>query len=145
MLNMYRNTSDNRYLNKTLNMLAENVPCTFKDDTSAVEPTIIISPDAYDAQCNYVYLSDTERYYYVVDRVFSQQRVELKLSVDVRSSFDFSNCDCIALRSSNKFNTYLNDPRYPHVQFANPVLKAFPNSFNNHLSAVLTIAGGAGS
>lgn len=143
MLNMYRNTSDNRYLNKTLNILAENVPCTFKDDTSAVEPTIIISPDAYTPACNYVYLSDTDRYYYVADRVFSQQRVEVKLSIDVRMSFNFSNCKCIANRSSNKYNSYLNDNKYTAMQYANPVLKKFDGGFNKNLHYVLTIAGGA--
>lgn len=142
MLNMYRNTSDNRYLNKTLNILAENVPCTFKDDTSAVDPTIIISPDAYNAACNYVYLSDTDRYYYVVDRVFSQQRVELKLSVDVRMSFNFSNCDCIAIRSSNKYNSYLNDDRYSQLAYNRPVLHKFDNSFSKNNQFILSIAGG---
>ena len=141
MLNMYRNTSDNRYLNKTLNMLAENVPCDFKDDTSAVEPTIIISPDAYNPQCNYVYLSDTDRYYYVVDRVFSQQRVELKLSVDVRMSFNFSNCDCIALRSSNKYNMYLDDNEYARLQYNEVYTKPFPNAFSKTLNYILMIAG----
>lgn len=142
MLNMYRNTSDNRYLNKTLNMLEENVPCDFKDDTSAVEPTIIISPDAYDAQCNYVYLSDTDRYYYVADRIFSQQRVALKLSIDVRMSFDFSNCNCIAIRSSNKYNSYLNDDRYSQLAYNKPVLHKFDNSFSKNNQFILSIAGG---
>lgn len=141
MLNMYRNTSDNRYLNKTLNMLAENVPCTFKDDTSAVEPTIIISPDAYTPACNYVYLSDTDRYYYVADRVFSQQRVELKLSIDVRMSFNFSNCDCIALRSSNKYNMYLDDNEYARLQYNEVYTKPFPNAFSKTLNYILMIAG----
>lgn len=141
MLNMYRNTSDNRYLNKTLNILAENVPCTFKDDTSAVEPTIIISPDAYTPACNYVYLSDTDRYYYVADRVFSQQRVELKLSIDVRMSFNFSNCDCIALRSSNKYNMYLDDNEYARLQYNEVYTKPFPNAFSKELNYILLIAG----
>ena len=141
MLNMYRNTSDNRYLNKTLNMLAENVPCTFKEDTSAVEPTIIISPDAYTPACNYVYLSDTDRYYYVADRVFSQQRVELKLSIDVRMSFNFSNCDCIALRSSNKYNMYLDDNEYARLQYNEVYTKPFPASFSKELNFILLIAG----
>jgi len=141
MLNMYRNISDNRYLNKTINMLAENVPCDFKDDTSAVEPTIIISPDAYNPQCNYVYLSDTDRYYYVSDRVFSQQRVELKLSIDVRMSFDFSNCDCIALRSSNKYNMYLDDNEYARLQYNEVYTKPFPTSFSKELNFILLIAG----
>lgn len=141
MLNMYTNTSDNRYLHKNITMLAENVPCTFKDDTSAVEPTIIISPDAYNPQCNYVYLSDTDRYYYVVDRVFSQQRVELVLSVDVRMSFNFSNCDCIALRSSNKYNMYLDDNEYARLQYNEVYTKPFPNAFSKTLNYILLIAG----
>ncbi len=141
MINMYKNLSDNRYLHKTLNMLAENVPCDFKDDTSAVEPTIIISPDAYNPQCNYVYLSDTNRYYYVSDRVFSQQRVELKLSIDVRMSFDFSNCDCIALRSSNKYNMYLDDNEYARLQYNEVYTKPFPTSFSKELNFILLIAG----
>lgn len=141
MLNMYRNTSDNRYLNKTLNILAEDVPCTFKDDTSAVEPTIIISPDAYTPACNYVYLSDTDRYYYVADRIFSQQRVELKLSIDVRMSFNFSNCDCIALRSSNKYNMYLDDNEYARLQYNEVYTKPFPNAFSKSLNYILMIAG----
>lgn len=122
-------------------MLAENVPCDFKDDTSAVEPTIIISPDAYNPQCNYVYLSDTNRYYYVSDRVFSQQRVELKLSIDVRMSFDFSNCDCIALRSSNKYNMYLDDNEYARLQYNEVYTKPFPTSFSKELNFILLIAG----
>ena len=142
MLNMYRNTSDNRYLNKTLNILAENVPCDFKDDTSAVEPTIIISPDAYTPACNYVYLSDTDRYYYVADRVFSQQRVELILSIDVRMSFDFSNCNCIAVRSTNKYNAYLNDSEYSRLQYSAPVLHKFGGGFSKDNKYILTIAGG---
>lgn len=141
MLNMYTNTSDNRYLHKSITMLAENVPCTFKDDTSAVNPTIIISPDAYNAACNYVYLSDTDRYYFVTDRIFSQQRVELNLSVDVLMSFNFSNCDCIALRSSNKYNMYLDDNEYARLQYNEVYTKPFPNAFSKTLNYILMIAG----
>lgn len=141
MLNMYTNTSDNRYLHKNITMLAENVPCTFKDDTSAVEPTIIISPDAYTPACNYVYLSDTDRYYFVTDRIFSQQRVELVLSIDVLMSFNFANCDCIALRSSNKFNMYLDDNEYARLQYNNVYTKPFPNAFSKSLNYILMIAG----
>lgn len=141
MLNMYVNTSDNRYLNKSLTVIAENVPCDFKADTSASEPVIILSPDAYDASCNYVYLSDTGRYYFVVDRRFSQQSIELVLSVDVRSSFDFSNCDCIALRSSSDYNMYLDDNQYTRLQYSEVYTKPFPNQFSKSLNYILMIAG----
>ena len=142
---MYQNTSDNRYLNKNITALGAALTCSFKDDTTMENPTIIVSPGAYNPSCNYGYLSDTGRYYYVVDITYSQQRIFIQLKVDVLMSFkdDINKATCTAARSSNKYNTYLNDPRYPHVEFNNPVLKAFPNSFSSKLSAVLTIAGGA--
>lgn len=145
-LTMYTNASDNRYLSKTLTQIGNTpITCTFKEDTNMEAPAVIISPSAYDPACNYVYLSDTGRYYYVTDVTFSHQRVVLFLKVDVLMSFATSldNCKCIASRSQNKYNSYLNDERYPALQYNNPVLKKFPNGFNKGLSYVLTIAGGA--
>ena len=142
---MYTNTSDNRYLNKNITQIGSSaITCTFKDNTSMENPAIIISPDAYDASCNYVYLTDTSRYYYVVDVEFSQQRVILHLKVDVLMSFaaGIGAANCIALRSTNKYNSYLNDPMYSRLQYNKPVLKKFDNSFSKNNQFILTIAGG---
>lgn len=135
-----------RYLTKTKTKISD-VTITLKDDTNRATPTIILSNSSYDSRCNYVYIDTFDRYYAVTDVTYSQQKYYLTLQRDAKASFvtDLKKCECYAVRSSNKFNTYLNDPRYPHLQFTNPVIKKFPNSFNNHLSAVLTIAGGAGS
>ena len=141
-VNFYKNTSDNRYLHKTLETIAENIPCTFKQDTSMIEPTIIISPNNYNKNCNYVYISETDRYYFVRDRIFSQQRIEILLSVDVRSSFNFSNCNCIAKRSTNKYNAYLNDTQYQRLQYSKYALQKFPKGFSKLTKFILTIAGG---
>lgn len=141
---LYVNTSDNKYLSKTISSLGA-VTIQLKEDTDLINPVIILENSGAVQGANYVYIDEFQRYYYIVDKVFSHQRMELSLKVDVLMSFNFANCNVIAMRSSNKYNTYLNDPKYPHVQFTNPVIKAFPKSFNNHLSAVLTIAGGAGS
>ena len=142
---MYTNTSDNRVINKSLTQIGSALTCTFKDNTSMENPTIIISPDAYSSACNYGYLSDTGRYYYVADVEFSQQRVLLHLKVDVLKSFasEIKNCDCVAYRSSNKYNSYLADELYPRLQYNRPVTKAFPFSFSKKLNCILTIAGGA--
>lgn len=145
-LTMYTNTSDNRYISKSITQIgATPISCTFKDDTTMENPAVIISPGAYDASCNYCYLSDTGRYYYVTDVEFSQQRVVLFLKVDVLMSFasDIKSSKCIAARSSNKYNSYISDGRYSSLQYGNPILKKFPIGFNKHLAYVLTIAGGA--
>ena len=140
--NFYKNTSDNRYLHKTLETIADNVPCVFKQDTSMINPSIIISRDNYNNNCNYVYLAKTNRYYYVRDKVFSQQKVEIILYVDVRSSFNFSNCNCIARRSTNKYNAYLNDSQYQRLQYSKYALQKFPKGFSKATKFVLTVAGG---
>lgn len=141
----YQNTSDNRYLSKSLTQKGTDISCSFKEDTTQEDPVLIISPTSYQAEANYCYISDTGRYYYIVNVTFSQQRVFVHLRVDVLMSFGSSlaSCKCIASRSQNKYNSYLNDDRYPSLQYSNPVLKKFPTGFNKGLSYVLTIAGGA--
>lgn len=143
-LTMYTNTSDNRYLNKTISQIGANpIPCTFKDNTSMENPAVIISPDAYDASCNYVYLTDTSRYYYVTDIEFSQQRIILHLKVDVLMSFasSIADCEAIAYRSANQYNNYLDDNEMTRLQYSDIYLKKFPNSFNKSLSIVLVVGG----
>lgn len=145
-LTMYTNTSDNRYITKSITQIGStSIPCTFKDDTTMENPAVIISPGAYDASCNYCYLSDTGRYYYVSDVEFSQQRVVLFLKVDVLMSFasEIKGSKCVAYRSSSKYNSYLADELYPRLQYNRPVTKAFPFSFSKKLNYILTIAGGA--
>lgn len=142
---MYTNTSDNRVIDKSITAVGTALSCTFKDDTSMENPTIIIDAAAYNSSCNYGYLDDTGRYYYVVDVTFSQQRCYLQLKVDVLKSFasEIKACKAIATRSESKYNSYINDGEYPALQYGNPVIKKFPRGLNKGMSYVLTIAGGA--
>ena len=143
---LYINTSDMRYLSKNLTNEKIVNDVILKDNTSDKEPTIILTSSVFDKSYNYVWLSTFNRYYAVVGKDYSQQKIILRLSRDAKASFvnEIKLCDCYAIRSNNKYNSYLNDSLYPHLQFTNPVIKAFPVSMSNTLSAVLTIAGGAG-
>lgn len=143
-LTMYTNTSDSRYLNKNITQVGSSaITCTFKDNTSMENPAVIISPDAYNASCNYVYLTDTSRYYYVTDVEFSQQRIILHLKVDVLMSFasSIADCEAIAARSANQYNNYLDDNEMTRLQYSDIYLKKFPNSFNKNLSLILVLGG----
>lgn len=141
---MYTNTSDNRVIDKSITAVGSALSCVFKDDTSIMNPVIVVSADAYSSSCNYGYLDDTGRYYYVVDVTYSQQRCYIQLRVDVLMSFKtgIRAAQCIALRSTNKYNSYLNDPLYSRLQYNKPVLKKFDNSFSKNNQFILTIAGG---
>lgn len=143
-LTMYTNTSDNRYLTKTITQIGETpISCTFKENTNMEAPDVIISPSAYSSACNYVYLDDTSRYYYVTDVTFSQQRVVLSLKVDVLMSFKSAllDCEAVAHRSANQYNNYLDDNEMTRQQYSDIYLKKFPNSFSKTLSIVLVVGG----
>lgn len=141
-LTMYTNSSDNRAINKNITLLS-TVNCTFKDNTSMETPAIVISREAYNSNCNYVYLSDTGRYYYVVDVEFSKQSVIYKLKVDVLKSFasDILQCEAVALRSATQYNNYLDDPEMSRLAYSDIYLKKFPNSLNKNLNLMLVVGG----
>lgn len=140
---MYTNTSDNRVIDKSITVIGSAISCTFKDDTSMENPTIIIDASAYSSSCNYGYLDDTGRYYYVTDVTFSQQRCYLHLKVDVLKSFasGIKGSSCIADRSSSDYNVYLDDNYYPRLEYSNVFTKQFPNSFNKKLNYILIVGG----
>ena len=140
---MYTNTSDNRVIDKSITAVGTALSCTFKDDTSMENPTIIIDAAAYNSSCNYGYLDDTGRYYYVVDVTFSQQRCYLQLKVDVLKSFatDIKNAQCNAQRSSSKYNKYFMDEEVTALNYTESYVKNFPNSLDKTLKYVLVIAG----
>lgn len=134
-----------RYLSKNLTNEKIVNDVILKDNTSDKEPTIIISNAVMDKAYNYVWLSTFNRYYSVVGKEYSQQKIILRLTRDAKSSFvnELKNCDCIAGRSSSKYNSYLNDELYPRLQYNKPVTKLFPKGFSKKLNFVLTISGGA--
>lgn len=142
-INLYVNTSDNRYLQKTLASVLNNVPCVFKEDTSLENPVVIISPDNFRHNANYVYIPELSRYYYITDKTFSKQRVMLHLKCDVLMSFKDSikQCECVAIRSANQYNNYLDDNLMTRLAYSDIYLKKFPNSLDKNLSLILVVGG----
>ena len=142
-VDFYKNNSDSRYIDKSLTSLAVNIPCVFKDDTSLLEPQIIISRDNFNVNCDYVKISDLNRYYYVRDIEFSQQKCYLHLAVDALMSFKthILQCEAVAARSANQYNNYLDDNEMTRLQYSDIYLKKFPNSLSKNLSLVLVVGG----
>lgn len=139
---LYVNTSDNKYINKSISSLGA-VTIQLKEDTDLINPVIILENSGSVQGANYVYIDDFGRYYYIVEKTFSHQRMELQLRVDVLMSFasGIKACDCIAARSANKYNMYLDDNQYTRLQYNQVYTKPFPNAFSKSLNYVLLIAG----
>lgn len=143
---LYTCYNDSRAVVKNLTELARaNV--VYKDNTSLTMPRVIVQTSAESRSTNYVYLTDFDRYYFVKNRTFTQgNRIILELDADdLFNAYNrgLNNCACIANRSSNRFNTYLYDEKYPELSYGQPVTKSFSKQpFKKEWSTILTVAGG---
>lgn len=142
-INLYTNNSDNRTVSKSLTLLAENVSITLKENTDLVNPVIIMATSANVTGANYVYISEFGRYYYIVNKTYSQQKIHLQLSVDVLMSFasEIKAATAVCVRSSNRYNNYFRDNQVTSLTYNNYYIHKFPSGFNKTLSSVLVLGG----
>lgn len=71
-IDLYKTSSDNLRLDKSLTIIKKSVECHLKDDTSVFQPTFIVSESNLDntfSTFNYLRSTDFGRYYFVTDVV----------------------------------------------------------------------------
>lgn len=140
---LYNNNSDHNKLGKDLRTLSSSFPCTFKDDTDAMNPELIFNsaPEVLDA--NYLWLGEPfNRYYFVTSKVASQGKMYIKCHVDVLMSFksDIENLQVIAERASSNYDILQIDGQLPKENFNDVATKEFTTGFGNE-SFVLAVTG----
>ena len=96
-INLYKFIGDRKQLNKDSNhgsTLLETVSGNFRGDVNLINPVIEIQPTQTSTiailtkQCNYVYIADLGRYYFVDDIVCKAGNIiEMHLSLDVLFSW----------------------------------------------------------
>ena len=123
---LYKNHSDERYLNKDLSSIGTYNNLVFKDDEDLVTPTFKVTDSNFSEECNYIYVRELGRYYYIRSRRFSRQCLFLECQVDVLMSFrnEIHNMTGIISRNERLYNLYLNDDKmemlnYPFYQTLN--------------------------
>lgn len=141
---LLNNSSANNVINKDMTSVATLVG-HFRDDVDIVHPVVRIERSSA-IGFNYVYISDFGRYYYVDEiKAYSNNILELSLSVDALQSFAAAILGHTAIidkqRGKNAYNLYLNDDSLKMYQ--NPLiqLKLFENSFWDDFEFVLVVAG----
>lgn len=135
------NSSDKNVVSKQLTALG-TFTGTLRDSTSIMNPVIRIE-GVLPTTCNYLYIPDFGRYYYVNDiRSIRNNLFEVSAHVDVLKTYDaqIRNCTGIVARQQAKWNMYLDDGVFKTYQ--NPKFKTvnFPNGFST-MEFVLAIAG----
>ena len=143
--NLYIINDDKRKLEKNLsNIIKENVIIFYKDATEFIRPTSILDYDGTwnMRDCNYVFLSDKNRYYFVEKHSLQKgQKIMYELLEDVRYSHreGIRGLTCTVARNENLKNGYLPDDSYKKYAYEQIVCKAFPNKFNNDSIILMTV------
>ena len=135
--------SPKNQLDKELSVLT-TVTGTLKDNTSIIDPVIKIQCNLENVtNCNYMYISKFNRYYFVNDIVsITSNIIEISAHVDVLSTYkqEIRVNSGITRRQQNNWNLYLNDGSFKIYQNPHVVTKTFPSGFNT-MEFVLAIAG----
>lgn len=141
--NFYKNLSDKRYITKNITNIRNDIQIVLKDNTDMKNPVIIVSNFSNLKDCNYIYIQEFERYYYINNMEFSQQRVLLYCTCDVLMSFkdEILNLNCVIKRQENRKNLYLDDEKYKAYAYSRITTKPFPSGFNRQ-AFIIAVAGG---
>lgn len=90
---------------------------TLKNNTSVRNPVILLKLEDYDnvRQCNYCYIKDFSRYYYIDDIRIVNAIIEISMTVDVLETYkeDILNSTQLVARQENKKNYSIIDNRLP--------------------------------
>ena len=144
---LYDNRSRRNILIKNISQVGSDLTVQIKEDSSVVNPTIILKSGVNSLKFNYVYLEDFRRYYYVTNITASQQRFFVDLEVDPLMSFanEIMLCNCILDRQthSDKYDLYIQDNELPKRVY-DYVDTNTPNVTNklNSGSIILAVNGG---
>lgn len=140
------------YTNDPRNMLSKSATWvkeltgTFKTGCDVMQPTILVSDDAADFKsCNYMYISDFGRYYYITDiAATAGNMTQLSGEVDVLKTYDSAirNCSGIIGRNEDEWNLYVNDGVFKCYQNDITGHKVFPSGFSSYHN-ILIVAGKA--
>ena len=122
---LYINSSDERYVNKSLSNIGEYT-IVFKSDENSIRPTLKISDSNIPETANYVYLSELNRYFYIRNKRYSKQCIYLECELDPLMSFrsQLGSMEAIISRNERLYNLYLSDEKmemlnYPYYQTLN--------------------------
>lgn len=148
-IKLYTNTSPANFVTKNITQIGSDHTGTLRQETSIINPVIMLEASSVPASANYLYISDFARYYFIEDIVSVRNGLwEIHCKVDPLTSFktELKACKGIVHRAEgeNAYNTNLDDGAFraycdPHI-----VTMAFPGTFNSW-SYILAVAGGGAS
>ena len=143
-IKFYMNDSENNKIKKSIR---ETITVTgnLKENSTIINPEVLISTDVLNLLgSNYAFISEFNRYYYVVDVIsISNKLCLVKMKVDVLMSFktEILSNNAIIQKSEHNWNLYLNDGSLKTYQYNSVETIKFPTGFPTGTDLVMAIAG----
>lgn len=142
MIRLLSTSDDIRKVNKSYNVIKDNIIYNKMDRADIINPSYTIEyfNEIYNA--NYLYDDTTNRYYYIENISMEDGgRCTLYCNVDVLMSFSNEIKKVVGTidRNENKKNGYLYDSNYKAYAYNQIVTKRFPNAMNDDSIILITV------
>lgn len=145
-LTLYYNASERKVVGKNITARG-SVTGVFKGDASVLRPVFVLDSNSlYLTNVNYLYCSETGRYYYIDDiELTIGGRMVLYCSVDVLQTYKTQIKNQTAIikkqQNTNQSNIYFNDGSFVTDARDFYTVKTFSNGFNDNGEFILITAG----
>lgn len=143
-LKLYNNLSDKIVVDKKITQLGSTLNGTLRENCSVIDPIIkvegIVGSNL--TKCNYAYIEEFGRYYYVTNIVCVGNLFELHMHVDVLMTYRRSirSNSAVVSRQEKLYNLYLQDGVFKEQANPHYEIKKFPSGFKS-FNFILAVAG----
>ena len=141
-IKLYKNLTDKNHLDKDITQIGPDITGHLRNDCSIVDPIVLLELNVDLTNCNYAYITEFGRYYFINNIVIKGKLYEVKMHVDVLSTYKdvIRSNTAIVSRQANNYNLYLQDGviktyANPHIQVAQ-----FPSGFTD-FNFIFSVAG----
>lgn len=143
-ITFYTNNSGRIVADKDLTALA-TATGQFRTTADVLRPTFTCSATSASAACDYAYITELGRYYYVIDRKYiTTELIELTLETDLRMTFKeaLQTMEGIVERNENNYNMYLEDANIPASIKRVTTVRKIGTPFTGTPINIMIVAGG---
>lgn len=143
-IKFYNNLSDKIVVDKNITQLGADVTGTLRENCSIIDPVIKVEGTVGSniTTCNYAYITEFARYYYITNIVCVGKLFEVHMHVDVLMSFrgDIRTNSAVVSRQEKQYNLYLQDGVFKEQANPHYEIKQFPSGFNS-FNFILAVSG----
>lgn len=143
-IKFYNNLSDKIVVDKNITQLGSDVTGTLRENCSIIDPVIKVEGTVGSniTTCNYAYITEFARYYYITNIVCVGKLFEVHMHVDVLMSFrgDIRTNNAVVSRQEKQYNLYLQDGVFKEQANPHYEIKKFPSGFNS-FNFILAVSG----